>query len=97
MTKIYAVEYAGYFNLQHENNYKAPDILNANSVGLDLAKQNAEHICKCVNLHEELMQKLDDWRFELQSLLENGGDTHRVRNSLSQIKSEIKELQSKAK
>lgn len=55
---------------------------------------NAEHIVKCVNSHDEIMQKLHDWLFTLFDFVENNNIPG---TTIENIISEIKELQNKAK
>lgn len=54
--KIYAVDYAGHWNIQDGEMYGDKNILDAESVGKDTAEANAERLAKCWNMHDELLQ-----------------------------------------
>jgi len=48
--KYHVVEYAGFFKIQEGDKYGDVDILNAEDVGYEQAKANAERIVKLLNL-----------------------------------------------
>lgn len=55
--KWFAVDYAGFFSIQDGKGYTDKDLLDADAVGYEAAKHNAEHIIKCVSDHEDLIRK----------------------------------------
>lgn len=57
--KYYAVEYAGFWRIQEGRRYNDLDILDAENVGAENAKNNAELIVKLLNEHEIRRSKKD--------------------------------------
>ena len=53
--QIFTVDYAGIFCMSDEDSYSGKDLLDAEDVGYEQAKANANEIIKRFNMHNEAM------------------------------------------